>query len=67
MNSTAARCGAAPLPEVAKFSLPGDFFAAAINSRSVATPTLWCTATTSGEELTLLTDQSRLESKPAWG
>ena len=68
MNSTAARCGAEPLPEVPKFSFPGDFFAAAINSRSVARPAPACAATTSGEAVTLLTGtRSRRGSKPGRG
>src|ERR1043165_5095474 len=57
-KSTAARCGAAPLPAVAQLSVPGFFFASSISSRSVFTPTLGFTATTSGEELTLLTGAS---------
>ena len=53
-NSTAARCGAEPLPEVAKLSLPGFFFACAISSCTEFTPMPGFTERMSGEELTLL-------------
>ena len=67
-NSTAARCGAEPLPEVAKFSFPGLFFASAISSCTLFTPTPGFTARISGEELTLLMGIRSFSGwKPAFG
>ena len=48
-KSTAARCGAEPLPEEAKLSLPGAFFAASTNSRRVVMPVAGLQPTTIGE------------------
>src|SRR4029078_10601369 len=68
MKCTAARCGAEPLPDEAKLSFPGWRFAASISSLSVVAPSEGLTATTSGEELTLLTGtRSRLASYPSLG
>jgi hypothetical protein len=48
--------------------LPGCLRAISISSRSVFAPTPGLTATTSGEELTLVIGaRSRLGSKPAFG
>ena len=67
-NSTAARCGAEPLPDEAKLSLFGFFFACAISSFTVPTPTLGLTVRMSGEELTLLIGTRSLSGwKPAFG
>src|SRR5207237_10507704 len=67
-KSTAASCGTEPLPEEAKLSLLGFFFAYAISSPSVLTPREGFTATTSGDDVTLVTaTRSRTGSKPARG
>ncbi len=49
MKSAAQKCGAEPLPEVAKLSAPGDFFAAAIRSLIDMIGELALTTTTRGE------------------
>src|SRR5256885_1908865 len=54
-KSAVARCGSDPLPEVAKLSLPGFFFASAMSSRIDFTGSEGWTATTSGELVTCVT------------
>jgi len=49
MNSAAQKCGAEPLPDVAKLSLPGAFFAASISSLMEVIGEFALTTTTSGE------------------
>ncbi len=51
-KSAVARCGSEPLPEVAKLSFPGAFFASAMSSRIELTGRDGLTATTSGELVT---------------
>ncbi len=68
MKSTAERCGAEPLPEVAKLTLPGFCFKKLIKPWRFVTPSPGFTARMSGEELTLLTGtRSFIGSKPALG
>src|SRR5262245_39038339 len=68
MNSTAERCGAEPLPEVAKFTLPGLSFKYLSKPFRSVTPTPGFTARSNGDELTLLTATRSLSgSKPAFG
>jgi hypothetical protein len=54
-NSMPASCGAPPMPEIAKLSLPGYALASATSSLTFLTSTSGLTASTCGEYDTITT------------
>ena len=60
-NSMPASCGAPPMPEIAKLSLPGWALAMSTSSFTLLTRTDGCTASTCGEYETITTGEKSFD------